>query len=160
MWNRVWRNLLVHMAFVESSDLDFDQRADIEINGREIRTVIRLVSRANPVLMLKCSVANLFLPSSGFGAGSLRRRGAQRRAHQANRRHLAAVRQGSQLCRGLVNKLPRPNQPQHSNKLSSLFQAASPSSFRHDHLFLYISHSIHIHAAAQPLGIRMRAAWR
>jgi hypothetical protein len=25
---------------------------------------------------------------------------------------------------------------------------------------LYISHSIHIHAAAQPLGIRMRAAWR
>lgn len=63
MRNTVWRNLLGHMGDDESSDLDFDQLADIEINGREIRTVIRLVRRVNSVLMLKCSVANLFLPS-------------------------------------------------------------------------------------------------
>jgi hypothetical protein len=42
-WCAVWRNLLGHIADDEASDLDFEQLSQIEINGREIRTVIRLV---------------------------------------------------------------------------------------------------------------------
>jgi len=48
------------MADDESGDLDFDQLADIEINGREIRTVIRLVCRRPADSFLLNVTSNFF----------------------------------------------------------------------------------------------------